>query len=130
MSASPTPEPAVHVERRSAALPVLVGPVELILLAPEVNALLDGIDSLAEGLAAEVAQKPGTGEEALALADGYARLRETLLTACRTFADPPLELDRGEADRLRGVLADLRGYQRSDLPEGLSRLAGALDAAR
>lgn len=110
--------------RRERPLLLRRGTLELVLPAADTNLLLDAIDRLVEGMhkARWNGNLPGIAEALNAHVERLHDLRDVLLTSSSSLTDPPLKLDRRLARLLRDVLADMRGYQRTDLTAGLLEL--------
>ena len=113
-------------DTRPLALQVADG--ELMLVASDVNVLLDAIERLAEGMRESFLQhhQPGVAEALETRSAELASLQEALATPARSLADPPLEITRVRARLLREVLADITGYQRGELTPGLRDLRRVL----
>ena len=109
-------------------LALQVGDGELLLVASDVNVLLDAIERLAEGMreASLHRRQPGVLEALQTRSDELESLQEALATPARSLADPPLEITRVRARLLREVLADITGYQRGELTPGLRDLRRVL----
>ena len=109
-------------------LALQVGDGELILVASDVNVLLDAIERLAEGMRESCLyhQQPGVLEALLTRSAELESLQDALATPARSLADPPLEITRVRARLLREVLADITGYQRGELTPGLRDLRRVL----
>ena len=117
-------QPAPTREPRTRPLPVLVDDEEVILLADDVNALIESADKLVASTHAslERAGQRHLHEVAQRSLDELEELTELLSTAALRFGDPPLELDADRTRVLRKVLADISGYQRRELTPGLQEL--------
>ena len=109
-------------------LALQVGDGELLLVASDVNVLLDAIERLAEGMRESCLyhQQPGVLEALLTRSAELESLQDALATPARSLADPPLEITRVRARLLREVLADITGYQRGELTPGLRDLRRVL----
>jgi len=109
-------------------LALQVGDGELLLVASDVNVLLDAIERLAEGMRESFLhhQQPGVLEALLTRSAELESLQDALATPARSLADPPLEITRVRARLLREVLADITGYQRGELTPGLRDLRRVL----
>ena len=109
-------------------LALQVGDGELLLVASDVNVLLDAIERLAEGMREAFLhhQQPGVLEALLTRSAELESLQDALATPARSLADPPLEITRVRARLLREVLADITGYQRGELTPGLRDLRRVL----
>lgn len=105
------------------------GTLELVLPAADANLLLDAIDQLVDGMqnARWDPDLPGVVEALNAHVERLHDLQVVLLTSSSSLTDPPLKLDRRLSRLLRDVLADMRGYQRTDLTAGLIELRRMLD---
>jgi hypothetical protein len=115
--------------RRERPLLLRRGMFELVLPAADTNLVLDGVDRLVAGM-----QKgrwdedlPGIAEALDAHVERLHDLRDLLLRSSSSLTDPPLKLDGRIARLLRDVLADMRGYQRSNLTPELIELRRMLD---
>ena len=109
-------------------LALQVGDGELLLVASDVNVLLDAIERLAEGMRESCLhhQQPGVLEALLTRSAELESLQDALATPARSLADPPLEITRVRARLLREVLAEITGYQRGELTPGLRDLRRVL----
>jgi len=118
------PQPAPTREPRTRPLPVLVGGVEVILLAEDVNALLESVDNLVASTRKSLERAGATHihEIAQRSIDELEELGDQLATSGGRFGDPPLEIDGDGSRVLRKVLADIDGYQRRELTPGLREL--------
>jgi hypothetical protein len=117
--------------RRERPLPVRAGGAEVILVAADVNLLIDSIERFADGLRESYLnpERPGRAEVLRAQVDELQSLQEALATACSSLADPPLVIDTDRVGLLRKVLAEVTGYQRGELTAGLRALRLILAAA-
>jgi hypothetical protein len=122
--------PAPAREPRTRPLPVLVGGNEVILLAEEVNALIESVDKLVASTyeSIERAGQRHLHEIAQRSIDELEALADVLTGYGGRFGDPPLELDGDRSRVLRKVLADFDGYQRRELTAGLRELRAFLAA--
>jgi hypothetical protein len=109
-------------------LALLVGDGEFLLVASDVNVLLDAIERLAEGMREAFLhhQQPGVLDALKTRSAELESLQVALATPARSLADPPLEITRMHARLLREVLADITGYQRGELTPGLRDLRRVL----
>jgi hypothetical protein len=108
-----------------------VGDEEVILVASDVDALLDAITRIAEGMRESFLQhrhQAGVLEVLRARAAELEALWDALAAPTRSLVDPPLEVTRDRARLLREVLADITGYQRGELTPGLRELRRLLSA--
>ena|SRR5690348_2900017 len=106
--------------RRSGPLPLRVGGVEVLLLAAEVDLLLDAV-ALLRTTVEDAARKAGRPQPQ-DVDDALAELAELLHSSARTLADEPFEPTADQRRLLNQALADLVGYHRVDLPGGLRTL--------
>jgi hypothetical protein len=115
--------------RRERPLLLRRGTFELVLPADDANMLLDAIDRLIEGMQKSRWDEdlPGVVEALNAHVERLHDLQEVLISSSSSLAGPPLKLERRIARLLRDVIADMRGYQRIDLTEGLIELRRMLD---
>ena len=106
--------------RRSAPLPLRIGTDEVLLLAAEVDLLLDAVAFLRATIdeAARRAGRPSP-REVIAQLDELAGL---LHSSAVKLTDEPFAPTAEQARLLRQALADLVGYHRTDLPNGLRSL--------
>ena len=114
-------------DTRPLALQVADG--ELMLVASDVNVLLDAIERLAEGMRESFLHhhhQPGVLEALQTRSAELESLLYALATPARSLADPPLEITSVRARLLREVLADITGYQRGELTPGLRELRRVL----
>jgi hypothetical protein len=117
-------QPAPTREPRARPLPVLVGGVEVILLAEDVNVLLESVDNLVASTHKSLERAGATRlhEVAQRSIDELEELGDRLATAGGRLGDPPLEIDQDRSRVMRKVLADIDGYQRRELTPGLREL--------
>jgi hypothetical protein len=110
--------------RRERPLLLRRGTFELVLPADDANLLLDAVDRLVDGMqkASWDEDLPGIAEALNAHVERLHELQQVLLSCSSSLTDPPLKLDRRLARLLRDVLADMRGYQRTDLTADLLEL--------
>jgi hypothetical protein len=118
--------PAPSREPRSRPLPVLVGGVEVILLAEDVNALLQSVDNLVASTYKSLERAGASLEVGQRSIDELEELGRELATSGGRLGDPPLEIDRDSSRVMRKVLADIDGYQRRELTPGLRELRALL----
>ena len=125
------PQPAPTREPRTRPLPVLVGGVEVILLAEDVNALLESVDNLVASTHKSLERAGATHlhEIAQRSIDELEELGDQLATSGGRLGDPPLEIDNDRTRVLRKVLADIDGYQRRELTPGLRELRGLVSSS-
>jgi hypothetical protein len=121
-------QPAPSREPRTRPLPVRVGAVEVILLAEDVNALLESVDNLVASTYKSLEKAGATHEIGRRSIDELEELGERLATSGGRFGDPPLEIDNDGSRLLRKVLADIDGYQRRELTPGLRELRALLSS--
>lgn len=119
-------QPAPTREPRSRPLPVLVGGVEVILLAEDVNALLESVDNLVASTHKSLERAGASLEIGQRSIDELEDLGNRLSTSGGRLGDPPLELDGDRSRVMRKVLADIDGYQRRELTPGLRELRALL----
>jgi len=117
-------QPAPTREPRTRPLPVLVDGVEVILLAEDVNVLLESVDNLVASTHKSLERAGATQlhEVAQRSIDELEELGDRLATAGGRLGDPPLEIDQDGSRVMRKVLADIDGYQRRELTPGLREL--------
>jgi hypothetical protein len=117
--------------RRTKPLPVRIGSVNLILVAADVNLLIEAAERLAQGMQQthEREGHAGTAESLRLHLAELESLQEALASACGSLADPPLEISRERARLLRQVMADVTGYQRGELTVPLRELRQILTDA-
>jgi hypothetical protein len=110
--------------RRERPLLLRRGTLELVLPADDTNLLLDAVDRLVDGMQKSRWDEdlPGIAVALNAHVDRLHDLQDVLLGSSSSLTDPPLKLDRRLSRLLRDVLADMRGYQRTDLTAGLLEL--------
>jgi hypothetical protein len=121
-------QPAPTREPRKGPLPVRVGDVEVILLAEDVNALLESVDNLVASTYKSLEKAGATHEIGQRSIDELEELGNRLATSGGRFGDPPLEIDNDSSRVLRKVLADIDGYQRRELTPGLRELRALLSS--
>jgi hypothetical protein len=117
--------------RRTKPLSVRIGSINLILVAADVNLLIEAAGRLAEGMRqTHEREGPATTAESLRLhLAELESLREVLANAAGSPADPPLAITRERARLLRQVMADVTGYQRGELTVSLRELRQILTDA-
>jgi hypothetical protein len=115
-------QPAPSREPRTRPLPVLVGGTEVILLAEDVNALLQSVDNLVASTYKSLERAGASLEIGQRSIDELEELGEQLATSGGRLGDPPLEIDGDGSRVMRKVLADIDGYQRRELTPGLREL--------
>ena len=105
------------------------GSYELVLPAGDTNLLLDAIDRLVEGMQKSRWDEhlPGVTEALNAHVQRLHDLQDLLVSSSSSLGGSPLRLERRIARLLRDVIADMRGYQRTDLTAGLLELRRMLD---
>jgi hypothetical protein len=112
---------------RTSPLALRAGEHEVVLLPADVNALIDGMDRLVASVAQSAGGGRGASGVSLQAVENIGTLRTLLDSSTSRLTDPPVELDRDAARVLRQVMADLSGYQKSDLTRGLRDLAAAIE---
>jgi len=111
------------VPRRERPLALQIAGNETILIGSEVDELIGASERLRASIGEHALRRPGKGDEALlATIQGLSALEESLATAAPGPLDPPLAIGADEAKLLRRILAELVGYQRGDLSDGLKSL--------
>jgi len=118
--------PAPSREPRTRPLPVLIGGVEVILLAEDVNALLESVDNLVATTYRSLERAGANLEIGQKSIDELEELGDALATSGGRLGDPPVEIDGDRSRVLRKVLADIDGYQRRELTPGLRDLRAQL----
>lgn len=116
---------------RTRPLPLLVGEDEVILLADDVNQLVESADKLVAATYESLKRAGGehSHDASQKAIDELEAIREALTSGGLRFDDPPVEVDRDRARVLRQLLADIDGYQRRELTPGLRDLRRQLRAA-
>ena len=122
-------EPETTRELRTRPLPLRVGDGEVILLADDVNQLVESADKLVAATYESLKRTSGQNEVSQKAIEELESMSEVLTTAGLRFGDPPVEVDRDRARVLRQLLADIDGYQRRELTPGLRDLRQRLTAA-
>jgi hypothetical protein len=110
-------------------LPLRVGDGEVILLADDVNQLVESADKLVAATYESLKRAGGEHEVSQKAIDELESISEVLTTEGLGFGDPPVDVDRDRARILRQLLADIDGYQRRELTPGLLDLRRQLTAA-
>ena len=100
----------------------------VVVLADDVNLLIDAAEQLLAGMAEQVTQGRASAAsvtyEQVASLDSFI---DSLATAALTLADPPLEIPAPDRTIVRRLLAEIRGYQRGELTPGLQELRNELE---
>jgi hypothetical protein len=114
---------------RTRPLPLRVGDGEVILLADDVNQLVESADKLVAATYESLKRSGAEHDVSQKAIDELESISEVLTTEGLRFGDPPVEVDRDRARVLRQLLADIDGYQRRELTPGLLDLRRQLTAA-
>jgi hypothetical protein len=119
VTSRPSPSSSASARRRQ-SLALRAGEREVVLLPDDVNTLIDGIDR---------SHRPHEPHVSRDVLERVEALRGVLGASTSKLTDPAVEITREDARLLRQVMADISGYQRSDLTRGLIDLSLALDGA-
>jgi hypothetical protein len=119
------------VQRRRGPLSLLVGGRSVTLLSAHANLLIDALEASAATLRRDLDRLSIEQPQSLPLAeerlDAHAALIQTLSTARSRLIDPPLSLGAMDVQLLRGVFAEMVGYQRQQLTSDLEQLKLAVN---
>jgi hypothetical protein len=130
VTSRPSPSSSASARRRQ-SLALRAGEREVVLLPDDVNTLIDGIDRLVDAVNARIdrSHRPHEPHVSRDVLERVEALRGVLGASTSKLTDPAVEITREDARLLRQVMADISGYQRSDLTRGLIDLSLALDGA-
>ena len=124
--AEPAASSPIPQDRRTSPLALRAAGADFVVMANEVNVLLEATDVMSHALEEDIARHPESASVSRPVLESYKALRLALLTGSPSFADPPLVLDDETSRRLRSVLVDVGGYQRGELASALRQLRDAL----
>ena len=117
-------------ERRTEPVNLRIGAGDLTLAPADVDTLIGALEAERNARKRRLAQierdRPQGLEATVRSIGALTKLAETFASGAAATGEPPLELDRAQADLVSEALAELRAHQRRELSSGLTELKRAL----